>query len=181
MAVKMLAEYYIERCKHGKVIHDLVLSIDDDSRVMDSSSESAPGDWFEKFTHLQGLAEGVEQSSTRKQLANGTTAHLVTWKTDDADAPGIPRYQALERVVCAALAAVYPEEARSVAEFLENAGHDRPSPNLKSHAWSYMAHKWPEDGCERFFEHVWEDDRVAAELTRRLEEAVRVAELLAGA
>lgn len=174
--VRRLASEFLKNHPHKRLRH-LVLSVDDDSRVCGGSAEASLLDWF---AHVVRDHDGsAEIDGSTATLADGTTVHLAVWRADDPDAPGLPRSQTLERLVSAAIAEARPGEAESVAAFLSEAGHDAPAANAKSHAWSSMAHMWPEDGCERFFEHLWEDDRLASALEGRLGSAAGVAALLA--
>lgn len=96
-----------------------------------------------------------------------TTLHLVRWEADDADCPGLPARQTLERLVCSALHTVYPERTAAVARWLDS----RPGASAyggKEFAWSHMAGWYAEDGCERFYRTVWEDVQVASQLEKRL-------------
>ncbi len=92
---------------------------------------------------------------------------LVRWEAPDAILNGIPNQQTLERVVCAALIAAYPARGPAVHQWLQS----RPNPppkNPKESAWSYMAGWYAKFGCEAFYQQLWADTRVAAELKSRL-------------
>ncbi len=85
---------------------------------------------------------------------------VTSWAcADPPGTPGVPAKQTLERVVCAALAEVFPARAKAVQEWLDS----RPAPpaaSPKAHAWSYMAGWHPEKGCEAFLQLVWDPDVV---------------------
>ena len=95
---------------------------------------------------------------------------LVPWFTDaPPDLEGVPAQQALERLVCAAMARVYPDRARALAEWIRS----RPEPagkEHKAHAWSFYAGWYTQHGTGFFFEALWKDDAVARELSRLLQE-----------
>ncbi len=114
-------------------------------------------------------------------LSTGGRVCLVDWSDPRPDAPGVPRTQTLERLVCASIAAAYPARPQVVDAWLRSRP-EPPPPDPKEHAWSYMAGWNAPLGCEAFFEHVWKDERVRAELLSRLNEsgAARIAELVAG-
>jgi len=105
------------------------------------------------------------------QVALGDTQLcVIRWETDDRPARGLPEKQALERLVCAAVVAAYPDRPEPLQRWLES----RPSPpdaSPKEHAWSYMAGWYPEHGCEDFYVQVWRDARIAGELEARLKTA----------
>ena len=95
---------------------------------------------------------------------------LVRWETVDPAAPGLPDQQTLERLVCAATAAVHPARAKAVQDWLTA----RPLPppvNPKEHSWSYMAGWHSEGGCEFFYEKLWNDAAIVRELESRLRAA----------
>ncbi len=115
------------------------------------------------------------------ELDGGTThVSLVRWDADDEAGAGLPNKQTLERLVCAAIVAAYPERAGAVQTWLEA----RPSPaepDVKEYAWSYMAGWYAEHGCESFYSNLWADPKIATQLQTRLETAGawRIAEALA--
>jgi len=95
--------------------------------------------------------------------AGAVRVSLVRWECNDRLGKGIPARQTLERLVCAALVAAYPERAPAVQAWLDG----RPNPparNPKEHAWSYMAGWYADHGCEDFFREVWRDERVVPQL-----------------
>lgn len=110
-----------------------------------------------------------------------TIVSTVLWSADDAPAPHLPAQQTLERLVCAALRAAYPKRAAAVAQWLSSRP-DAASPGPKEHAWSHMAGWYGASGCDDFYQAVWRDAAVIAELEARLEKsgAERVAAALSG-
>jgi len=124
---------------------------------------------------VEGLAKkldsGYESPSPREYLIDDGATHItyLPWWASDPPDVQLPHQQTLERLVCAALAGVYPERARAVAAWL--AGRpDPPKPDAKDHAWSYLAGWYADHGCEAFFKCLWDDPGVVSELRRRLEE-----------
>lgn len=113
-------------------------------------------------------------------LSTGGRVCLIDWRDPKPRATGAPKKQVLERLICASIAGAYPDRAASVETWL----HSRPSPpaaDPAEYAWSYMAGWNASLGCEAFFEHVWNDDRVRAELLPRLETtgAAQIAQMVA--
>lgn len=96
-------------------------------------------------------------------------AHMPWW-TPDPPHVTLPHQQTLERLACAALAAVYPERAEAVAAWLAQRPDAPSQPDPKDHTWSYLAGWYAGLGCEAFFKCHWDDPRVVEELRRRLEE-----------
>lgn len=110
-----------------------------------------------------------------------TKVSLVRWTVNDPPAPGLPDQQTLERLVSAALAAVYPTRAASVQNWLD-ARPRPPGTDPKEHAWSYMAGWYAEHGCEAFYSNLWHDPQVVAEMQARLQltGAWQIATMLTG-
>ena len=105
---------------------------------------------------------------------------VVRWRADDEPADDLQNQQTLERLVCAVLRAVYPERAAPVRVWLgSRPGAQAPGP--KEFAWSHMAGWYAEDGCQFFYERMWEDPEIVSELEARLRDAGawQVAEALA--
>jgi len=109
-----------------------------------------------------------------------TLVSVVLWSAADSETPELPARQTLERLVCAALRAAYPERAAAVAAWLS--ARPAPPPSTpKEHAWSHMAGWYADKSCDEFYQAVWRDDAVARQLRARLEAsgAWRVAAALA--
>ena len=109
-----------------------------------------------------------------------TRCCLIRWEAGDAAAAGLPDQQTLERFVCSAICAVYPQRAPCVQQWLDTR-HDPPQPTVKDYAWSYMAGWHSEHGCDDFYRSLWDDESVANEIRSRLQAtgAWRIAEMLA--
>ena len=105
---------------------------------------------------------------------------LVRWEASDPPNFGIPTQQVLERLVCAALVAAYPDRGPAVQRWLD-ARPDGPQAGPKEFGWSFMAGWYAEFGCEGFYRQLWRSERVVAELRSRLTQCGtwRVAEALA--
>lgn len=101
-------------------------------------------------------------------LDDGAHIHIAIWRANDTSTVGIPAQQTLERLVCAALAAAYPNRAEAVQEWID-ARPDPAGPEHKALAMSYMAGWAADHGSQDFYRHVWDDDAVAAQLQYRLE------------
>ncbi len=164
-----------------KALAGLVINFDTDAGCGDSVSE---GHGPSEHT-LQAMLQEVGKPERNQQggftLDDGETRiSLVRWEASDADQPGLPRQQTLERLVCAALVAAYPDRRSAVAKWLDSRVVS-PQAGPKEHAWSYMAGWYAEHGCEAFYRRIWGEDRVAEEVRRRLTEsgAWRIAESLA--
>ena len=95
---------------------------------------------------------------------------LVPWDSPGETRPGVPEKRTLERLVCDALAAARPEWAASVEAWLASRGVDPAAEphRHKSAALSYYAGWYPKGGSFAFYEQVWGDPPVAAELERLL-------------
>ena len=98
----------------------------------------------------------------------GSKIALARWEVADAPGEGLPHQQTLERLVCAAIVAAYPQRGAHVQKWLDA----RPVPppfSVKEFAWSHMAGWYAEHGCDDFYRCLWDDAAVAAELKTRLE------------
>lgn len=82
---------------------------------------------------------------------------------------GIPGKQTLERVVCVALSGAEPGQGASVSRWLADEPH-QVGPVHKAHALSYLAKWYAEFGFEAFYQRIWEDDALAAQLESLLGE-----------
>ena len=103
------------------------------------------------------------------QLQDGTQIWLVRWEVlDGGKFPNFPGGQTLERLVCEALNQVYPSRAEAVRNWLSSRP-EASTTGAKNHAWSFMAGWASEEGCERFFSGLWEDQGVAQSLKALLD------------
>jgi hypothetical protein len=112
--------------------------------------------------------------------SGATKVSLIRWEVPDPSAPGIPDQQTLERLVCSAVVAAYPDRADVIEQWLKS----RPTPpasSPKEYSWSYMAGWYAEHGCEDFYRQVWREPTIARELENRLRpsSAWNIAELAA--
>ena len=145
----------------------MVLNVDDDANAGEIPSDTAltPGDLLGA---IQNVAPDATYDPAQRRITSGLTViHLVAWRTDDPPNDLLPTKQCLERLVCGALAEVYPDRATAVARWLK----DRPDPpdsDPKEFAWSHMAGWYAKHGCEDFLRHLWREPAVADALRTRL-------------
>ncbi len=141
---------------------------------IDSDAE-AGSDASQVETHHQSLLKSIRDRYPDAKVSDGVIGlgdgvrfvHPVIWWTPDGPTQGVPSKQCLERLVCAALAQVYPGRAAEVEVWLSSRT-DPPTATPKDHSWSYMAGWYAEHGCADFWQAVWRDDDVRAALLRRL-------------
>jgi hypothetical protein len=161
------ADYLRDR-QEQPMLTRLIVNVDDDSEgaeVVRHQGASvlplglSPDDW---------QPDGKELVT----LDTGTRVGVVVWQCLDSQATvGVPAKQTLERLVCAALAEVYPRRAQAVQSWLDN----RPKPpadSPKAFSWSHMAGWYPEEGGEAFLKLLWDEHvnpGLPAALQRRLE------------
>jgi len=158
----------------------LIVSVDPDVSA-DATAETG----FRRQDLVSLLRELDPSSADTRQVdvslfGGATTVSLIRWEVRDPVAPGLPNEQTLERLVCAALVAAYPTRAPAVQGWLDSRPH-APKAGPKEFGWSYMAGWYAEFGCATFYQKIWLDNRVAAELRSRLMEcgAWPIAEALA--
>ncbi len=166
-----------------KPLRRLILNVDADTIAV-GAPVMATGLRQQGILHrVQQLDPGASLNAEGHIEVDGGTVNvaLIRWETTDPPAPGLPDQQTLERLVCAALAAAYPQRATSVQDWLDKRA-DRPPLDPKEHAWSYMAGWYAEHGCEDFYANLWRDAKLASELEARLRSsgAWQIAETLAG-
>ena len=128
----------------------------------------------ERIDHrVEQLVAAVDPSAKRRpdgdiEVDGGTTlVSTVLWSTQDPAAPELPAKDTLERLVCAALHEAYPDRSAAVAGWLANRPSP-PPPSAKDHAWSHMAGWYGAKGCDEFYQALWDDGSVAAQLEKRL-------------
>ncbi len=148
-------------------IKRIVLNVDSDQNagLTDGGTCGIGPQRFEQLVHE---FDPAMQVGTTNQVSLGDTQLcVIRWETDDPSAQGLPRKQTLERLVCAAVVAAYPDRAEPLQKWLKS----RPAPpksNPKEYAWSYMAGWYPDNGCENFYARVWQDENIAPQLEVRL-------------
>jgi hypothetical protein len=162
----------------------LVVGLDIDADVAEVGAEAE---------RIARIREGIEKRVTDADPCaifmeegdfaldgRATLVSMVLWSSDDRPTSELPASHTLERLVCSALRASYPERATAVATWLAS----RPSPpaaSPKEHAWSHMAGWYARHNCDDFYQDVWRDPAVASALKDRLRSsgAWRIAESLA--
>jgi len=146
----------------------LVVCIDPDIEA--GSASAATGLRAQDLLHqVRQIESGaVANADSDIDLDNGATkVSLVRWEVPGGDAPGVPRQQTLERLVCSALIAAYPARGPAIAAWLANRP-EAAAPGPKEHAWSHMAGWYADFGCAAFYKNLWTDPNVARELESRL-------------
>jgi len=163
-----------------KKLDRLVLNVDSDVSVAAAGGAAPPVTAPAVETLLREFGEPQTTAEGDFALDDGATlVSPVVWEAPDASGPGLPDQQTLERLVCAAIVAAYPDRGPAVAQWLVSRPQ-APQAGPKELGWSYMAGWYAERGCEGFYRAVWEDPAVAAQLEDRLRKAGawRVAEAL---
>jgi len=112
--------------------------------------------------------EGATRSvDDEYQFEDGTHAYVVEWRALESETSLLPASQTLERLICAALIAAYPNRAEPVRTWLDSRPTAPPA-RAKEFAYSHMAGWYAEQGCDAFFRHIWLDELVRRELEGRL-------------
>jgi hypothetical protein len=166
-----------------KRLQRLVINVDADDHD-DGSPSAGP-----KLTLDQLVALVRKFDADSKANADGdvemydgqTKISLVSWRAPDSATPGIPHQQTLERLICAALIAVYPKRGPAVQTWLDSRP-DAPPAGPKEYAWSHLAGWHADTGSyEGFCSMLWNNAQVVEQLRPRLEAsgAWRVAQALA--
>lgn len=111
----------------------------------------------------------VEDLGSCLWRVNDVDIALAYWWVGDADDPALPTKQTLERLVCSALRAVYPDRVEAVQSWLAERPSPPAIPGTKEHIWSHMAGWFADFGCDAFWRELWRDPRLVAALRERLE------------
>ncbi len=166
-----------------KPLRQLILNIDPDIPAGGSGTGLTGLRQQDVLHQVQQLDPGASLNAEGHIEIDGGAVNvaLIRWETNDPPARGLPDRQTLERLVCAALAAAYPQRATSVQDWIDKRAKP-PLPDPKEHAWSYMAGWYAGHGCEDFYANLWRNAKLASELETRLRSsgAWQIAETLAG-
>lgn len=159
----------------------LVFSVDPD---VDSEDTSARTGFRQRDLHA--LVEEIDPEVVQTESGDlamfnvAIVVSLIRWEAEREMVANLPTQQTLERLVCAALVAAYPDRGPAVKKWLDSRP-DGPPPGPKEFAWSHMAGWYADAGCEGFYRAIWGRDQVVGELKSRLSlcGAWRVGEALA--
>jgi hypothetical protein len=159
--------------RDAKPITRLVVNVDADVNADGTPSRASPLSRTAIVDRVRKIDSTMtEATESSLLLDNGATeVALVRWEANDALAPGLPNQQTLERLVCAAQVAAYPERGTCVHNWFSTL-HEPPQPLqscVKEYAWSYMAGWYAGQNCEAFYSCLWSNDKIAAELKSRLQ------------
>lgn len=164
-----------------KPLHRLILNIDTDIGATEPRTETGLRD-EDVLREVGKVKPGAELNSEGDVILDegDTIVSLIRWETLTENTAYLPLQQCLERLVCAAIIAVYPDRGPAVQRWLETRPEPPPT-TPKVFAWSHMAGWYGERSCEDFYKAIWEDDEIVRELQSRLEVsgAWRIAEALA--
>jgi hypothetical protein len=103
--------------RNTEAVARLALNVDSDTNADGSPSVQTP-------LHIQAVTDllrqcdgGLTQSDDSFLLDGGATRiDLIRWLANDPPSRGLPNQQTLERLVCAALSAAYPERGECVQD-----------------------------------------------------------------
>lgn len=161
----------------------LVVCIDPDVKVSDDVEQPAGGLTItDLLRHIQTTEPAAKLNPNGDIHLSGDDAlvSLIRWEVKQSPVAGVPEKQSLERLVCTAIRAAYPNRAAKVQAWLDSRD-DPPLVTNKEHAWSYYAGWHTAHGTEDFYRCLWDDPSVASLLRSLLEKsgAWRVAEQVA--
>lgn len=157
------------RLRPTKPIFRLVLNVDSDIHADGTSHSTKIIGKASVQTMLQKLDPAVQETSEGHfTIDNGLTeVCILQWEASDPASKELPNQQSLERLVCAAIIAVYPERGSCVETWL-NSRQNILAAGPKEFAWSHMAGWYAENACNDFFRCVWEEEKIANALKTRL-------------
>lgn len=154
------------RQRDNELRSPMLLLLDADIRANDGSRIAGA-------VSYQGIRDSLIQAGCSEDSPNNFSLEqcrisIGFWSCDDPASDFLPNLQCLERLVIASIVAAYPDRAEPVQRWLA----DRPAPpesrSPKEFSWSHMAGWYADDGCDEFFQKIWRDDKIAAQLQQRL-------------
>ena len=146
-----------------KPLAHLFLSYDADVKLADTATGVARSE--QRLDDLARQFGGARVGDS--WMIEQTTLVLVSWRANDGVLPGLPGKQTLERLICAAVVAAYPDRGSSVQTWLDNRPGAAPA-GPKHFGWSYYAGWYAHHGADDHYHPLWEDERAASELETRL-------------
>ncbi|MRG97532.1 hypothetical protein [Polyangium spumosum] len=153
-AVRTMGQLLL-RARATRPLARLVLNLDVDTK--------APAAVLDSLRSLVG-GDAKETSSGEFELDGGqTVVSPILWYVPDPVVDGVPSQQTLERIVCAALSAAFPERGREVKAWLASRTDPRGKEH-KAHAWSFMAGWHSDHGMGDFYASLWRDPGIEKEL-----------------
>lgn len=181
----LIPELLKTRLKESEIkpLRRLVVNVDLDQHADGSPSVGTLITFHQLETVVREFDSGAQVDAQGDILIRGgeTKVSLIPWRSPDPSGQEIPNQHSLERLICAALMAVYPKRGPAVQTWL-NSRPDATPAGPKEYAWSYLAGWHADTGSyEGFCSAIWNNEQVAAQLKSRLEAsgAWRVAEALA--
>ena len=161
----------------------LVINVDADTNAdgTESLSKSVNRVAVEELLRRENIPAQSTPEGNFTIDEGATEIYLVRWNISDAPQDTLPNQQTLERLVCAAIFAAYPDRAECVRQWLASR-QNPPELSVKEFAWSVMAGWYADSGCDDFYQCFWRDPKLVPELEKRFQEcgAWQVAEKLAG-
>lgn len=168
--------------RHVGPVKRLVVNTDADIEATTTEREEGASHLETIETQAKQFDSAAAVGPEEDVLLDGgeTIISLIRWSAGDEPAAGIPKLQTLERLVCTALVAAYPNRGPAIQQWLD-ARPEAPAAGPKAFAWSHMAGWYAERGCDAFYRALWADNALVQELEARLRSsgAWRIAEALA--
>ena len=122
----------------------------------------------EPEVHLHPAGVQLSARAILEAVRRGLSSlSCAVWTAPDPQGPGLPCKNTLERLVCAALVAAYPQRAKPIQQWLESRA-EAPDAGPKEFAWSHMAGWYADQGCEAFYRVLWSDAEVTKQLETRM-------------
>jgi hypothetical protein len=174
-----------DRWKQGaseSLLARLVLSIDSDLAMNELSTENdfTTQNLLSWLRELDKSAQADETSGKVLMFDCRTAVSRLCWEVVGTVVPGVPDKQTLERLVCSAIVAAYPERGEPVQRWLDTRPNAPPA-GPKHFAWSHNAGWYAESGGDTFYRKLWKNKDIVQHLRSHLEAcgAWQIAEELA--
>ncbi|NJL30552.1 MAG: hypothetical protein HC898_02360 [Phycisphaerales bacterium] len=149
----------------------IVMCIDSDLLLDEFSVSHTDSNNNELLAWTRQIDSDAIEEGAYIRLKDGTMVNLIEWKTTSTEAGhGVPGKQTLERIICSALAATFPQRAYDVQQWLDSR-HEKPGKSsAKEHAFSYLAGWFADSGSyEGAIAQWWNDPNIREHIIAELE------------
>jgi hypothetical protein len=141
--------------------------------LFDADVRAADGSRIASALSYQGIRDSLIQAGCSEDSPNNFSLEqcrisIGFWSCNDPASEFLPDVQCLERLVIASIVAAYRDRAAPVKQWLASRPNPPESRSPKEFSWSHMAGWYADDGCDEFFQGIWRDEKIAAQLQQRL-------------
>jgi hypothetical protein len=157
--------------RNTEALEKLIINLDEDRLALSGQFNSNAIQWQaidDRLTKRGFTRTAPESHSYSTGEPDPCQVHVIQWRCNDPASDYLPDLQCLERLVIASIVAAYPDRAEPVKQWLANRPNPPESRSPKEFSWSHMAGWYADAGCDEFYQHIWREKEVAAQLQQRL-------------